>query len=1828
MQHWEKKFDVRVWYLLSDPSLHAAVSPTVPSQNPPSRPSSPLLPENQNAEIPQPRPRRYTSRSPTRGPETTTASSMNSRRSEDGRRRSGSQRPPSPAANRKPIINQPNVPSNSSTQATSVFTSGVSNNIGHSPKPSVSKPADSSVSAKAHPEPESPPAPPVPLDTKPSVQSIGKPLIMPQPLIPDASLYTNPNLDVDESNGTTLEELAHLVRLSKYQERKRASTRIRLHRSLVSTALFARLTRCGEAAHHHLYEYFRKEDKLAFASLYNAFIDVRNSCEASRRYALLEPEMEALSSHSSDTLDADAGLTSVGGTSVACFLNDISASAREALLGFLTSIRTNPDYLATRLSSLTSAELANFVNLTQTTETESVLPGGGATPRGGRNGSLRRAGQAIIRAAASHASASGAVEKLLSFQRHDPLATLIHSCFANSAGPESVEDRRRTDIWANAIARLITSANASGGNSNSSPDHQIMSSVLTAWAAMRDWTGRSKMEWYIMKVLEEGAFILDRADDQGGMMFTAVSAYTAEDHRKVEEFYERAVEELFVILDDEDATGIPEGAVELGQQILRKLDGRFMDHTRQWFVYQWLFSDWLFRVMTSPENFGMMINYCITPYGREKILKQIVSRAQTMVTSMLPTWERGHATAPRDEPPNNIARHVDSILARFKPSRSRKLTTRLLPARSVTSLRETAEVRPYLIISPADIATMINALFPESHRPRSSHSGSLRSAAPSVAGFSAISQPMSVLTARSQFDGQSIISTSYGSTISDTASQETIDETLYQRNSTDDTDENRISDYEDDGIRLRFALHEMKEILGTDVVQGICHPCADRWAVIFLSPDGRSLSTHMSFDQDDEADEEENSSTTSDSDDEGEERVELDKDYHQLRDSILKLVQEYEIPQGLDKDANKFSNRPGSLRKYKSKGKIIVPESTMASKNPYRQMARVEEEDEPPNVLIAMLQAASAQSKAQTDFVSAHLYWKTLKQLNALSSPSLRKDGFASLLNIFSRGPRDSIRRSAAAIEEYDAWLVWLKQSQERHDGLIEAMMTKLRGLRDMTWYATDVRHSKQYTESLNVCRALKTMGSPRLWASTRRGPGPTRSSAGYMLSTSNQIIDIIAAPEDQGGPNKLTDEHADITAKWLKHKGIQNFCLGEERIHRLCYEVDKCIDSLLGPTIVEAPVLWSSELYAKDKKVLGNSAKDREFGWPGSADDVSSVVSDPLERRSTISSNRPGSLAGSLRNLSISNTSQLSLDSASKYGFTRNTPTVALSDPTDAHEYFGAGSAAVKTIDSNSTFYSPFQSQSGQSITASRAHSPTTSITNLSSTLNNSMYAPSQAASYGRPTTSVTSSDTVNGTKKQSEEKQRFLNDLRQSLTSLLLSDLGWMVFALGSETDGWFSKQGQEMIDRKETQTKHRKKFIVKRQKAKEKVAKALMKPRVIEKKRSISDLRGPHDDRGSEASDNTATLGHDSSATSDTMRSSMSRKKDTSPDFPFIKAYQRLLSMFCVQPNPYAKLQALYELEHLIIASLASGSKRTRIALGRASLASTTINENESTDRPKPLEDAIDNVREKRSQMLMSPLSSLPSGQPRTLSSETRSIMGMMGPPNTDAIANVLQSLFRDANIRPKTLFRDLQLIASFVHPSILDRSEKGKAFWDVALAALSLKQEVCCTMIEVFDGVVGSNRTERSEGRVGISSTGSDAGSSASGFTISESSPALQSPTLPKYTQYEAAEMLAIAAREGDPAAQRELALLYLSNPELLNRVTIPLSKPRDVFKQALIEQYGSTRPHHHTTRPEPDFGQVQNAMQEPRIMCLAIHWASAAEKGGDAVAAQFIRQQGV
>jgi hypothetical protein len=1021
-----------------------------------------------------------------------------------------------------------------------------------------------------------------------------------------------------------------------------------------------------------------------------------------------------------------------------------------------------------------------------------------------------------------------------------------------------------------------------------------------------------------------------------------------------------------------------------------------------------------------------------------------------------------------------------------------------------------------------------------------------------------------------------------------------------------------------------MACAEMSRILGVEATSGSCHPCAERWAVLYISPDGKQLKTRMRKDADDEDERDEDSpdSDSSDDDDGISDRLDLASEYHTLKEAISQLVEEYEIPKELapESESKSFSNRTSTHRRDARGGRTAAQNSeNFGSRNPYNSQGQNQgqsqlsnliasqrnvparhrspqhprsnsnpqpaDKQENSSVLVTMLEAAVQQCQARSDFVNAHLYYKTLQTLKRLTTSSLTKNGYAALLNYFSRGPRDSLGKSTNAIEEFEAWFVWLKQSQERHDATIEDMVLAFKNLRDKMWYITDVRNSANYEEARNVAIALKLMGQPtkNLDGKPIQAPRPRNysksSTNNFLLKTEAQMVDIMAAPAEFGGPNKLSDEQSDMTLKWLNDYGVQNFCQGEERIHRFCLEVDKCVNKIVGDGMMDGPVLWSSELYRRDKELLDSGRQKGDLFLTGVG--TLSIAGD--EEYETHGRNPPRNLdfaqrpsQGSLRSVANRNGSQQSFD-ASPW---------ARAHMGESHDYFG-GSSPVLTIDPAATFWSPFQTQA-QSPTSATSIRPRT-------------------ASSSKGTVMLKQSATVN------EDKRRFLLDLKQALTGLLLSDLGTIVFGPGSETDAWFSGDlAEDCIQRREEEDRQRKSRLARKKSMK-----------------TIRNRTGPLDTLGraerSQAAPPVATLqyaaasdphlsaGEHSSTSSDaTSRSSgmTAAKKAGLLEFPYNVAFRRLLNKFATHPNPFSKLHALYELELLIIASLSSRSNRAysnrRDTLPAVPQSPTlgAIPELSSrepatqTARAKNLEEAIANCEERRSHTMTQDRAHTASPQP--LRSGARS---PVGPPSTDMIVEVIQGLFRDADIRPKTLFRDLQYIASFVPAQMLDRTARGKAFWDVSLAALGLKQDVCNSMVEFVDSIVArnSNRDPASQQMNG---------SVARRPTADPDRRADADAAASRYTMEDAARMLLITAKEGNATAERELAIFYLTCPELVHRTVLPLTKPKDVFKTELLnrERKASQDP----------------ARSDPMTMCVAQHWMEQSKKGGDTLATKYLR----
>lgn len=207
-------------------------------------------------------------------------------------------------------------------------------------------------------------------------------------------------------------------------------------------------------------------------------------------------------------------------------------------------------------------------------------------------------------------------------------------------------------------------------------------------------------------------------------------------------------------------------------------------------------------------------------------------------------------------------------------------------------------------------------------------------------------------------------------------------------------------------------------------------------------------------------------------------------------------------------------------------------------------------------------------------------------------------------------------------------------------------------------------------------------------------------------------------------------------------------------------------------------------------------------------------------------------------------------------------------------------------------------------------------------------------------------------------------------------------------------------------------------------------------------------------------------------------------------------------------------------------------------------------------------------------------------------------------TETSIRGFRDIFSRKTLRPVTIFRDLQFIAALLPSTVLQGTPQGKAFCNAAVAMAGLKSEARKIMVETAADIIAFHSNNRGHGQ--SSSTAQQQRDHAIFPT-----PSPPAEDIGRYSMADAAYLLQITAKEGDPVAQRELATLYLTHPELMDRIIAPFSRPKEVFKEEIEGRWKRNQ--------DPN-------RCDPNTMCVAHHWMSLSSKGGDALAKEYLRQR--
>ncbi|EXJ76574.1 uncharacterized protein A1O5_01082 [Cladophialophora psammophila CBS 110553] len=659
--------------------------------------------------------------------------------------------------------------------------------------------------------------------------------------------------------------------------------------------------------------------------------------------------------------------------------------------------------------------------------------------------------------------------------------------------------------------------------------------------------------------------------------------------------------------------------------------------------------------------------------------------------------------------------------------------------------------------------------------------------------------------------------------------------------------------------------------------------------------------------------------------------------------------------------------------------------------------------------------------------------------------------------------------------------------------------------LRIKLWYEMDVLTSNPYDNARNITVALNNMALPPIqrFAPAQEQnvflepsrPGTSATSASSVFDQPRiDTMSILKAPVEYGGPRKLSDQQIEKTKKWLERNHVENFCRGEERIHRFCMEVKLVTRKLVGETVTDSPILWSSELFSREKSLYDIHTI---FGGPPSTRPPS-VMSEPL---SSTSFSIRAAFVGSKASI-YGGSSRLGKDSLGS----------------DMSSFISSPGRATTSTTLESSIWSPAQSNSRSVTSASIQSRPPSTFEDVALT---------RSIDRG-------------------QEKASFLESLRQDLTSLLLSDLGCPVWSCGSESDTWMNAAWQtpSIVDRLQQRT----------------VLAQLLPPQ----SRTGSSVTSSHSQtlrKQKGRSQSAAPLPYLSAKHHSTVGPGSLDKLLTNgngqldaENFPYLTAFDDVLGRVRDHTDPVLKLKAIRDFK-----SLSQAFQRShREAIQKAISARQDVDSLDPTRR-RSLDPNVLSQNFKRQQR----------------QNKIRTQVAVEVAGGESATVQFLKDLL--FVLRPKTIFRDLQYIAAFVSSETLDDTELGPAFLHVGLAALAWKDEVCRGMVDVADRIVARDAIKRTV------SSGSRRESSV----------------------LKALEYWLIGAREGNAIAQRELASLYLTHPDVPPIVSLPLAPSSEIFKREMKWK-------------EEEEGE-EEWRRNSQALCLALHWMQEAAKNGDTVA---------
>lgn len=366
----------------------------------------------------------------------------------------------------------------------------------------------------------------------------------PPALLPLLQLHYPPLIDK-----VTVSDLLPLIRNRNYHRHRDELTKTQLHQIILANALISRLVSILYYTHSLLVRlvvnYAAENDTSAdFSALNQAAQQLQNAIVAQHVSSFLPLQELQVNARTQDSSSPSSPSRS--------FLDELSPTASTTLLNFLTTVRSDPNFLVARLLHCKDHDL-------------DVL--------------LSR--KAPHHPHSSKTKSSSLTDQITSFHRHDPLFVLSSAVYSSSHPSESA---LKLDIWSSCLASLIDKRRG----------ERLVLAILDVWAS-GEWSCSSAFEVIVLDFLQNAANVqLSKRQFRDEVSSLAVGVL---DDPEMTELYDATLVEILELV--AGISGLPSSLIQLVNMVFWKCEEK--DISKSMMFTKWFIQQFLSRNILYPE---------------------------------------------------------------------------------------------------------------------------------------------------------------------------------------------------------------------------------------------------------------------------------------------------------------------------------------------------------------------------------------------------------------------------------------------------------------------------------------------------------------------------------------------------------------------------------------------------------------------------------------------------------------------------------------------------------------------------------------------------------------------------------------------------------------------------------------------------------------------------------------------------------------------------------------------------------------------------------------------------------------------------------------------------------------------------------------------------------------------------------------------------------------------------------------------------------------------------------------------------------------------------